>query len=313
MECGAACRPDWAVQASPVPSFPRAPPASCGSATPRQKNDMVLVNTATARISAVGILRLALQRRKVLLATTRVELVKKYSGSVLGPLWIALFPTMLVGVYLFIYTIVFPMKLPEFGGLDFALFVFSGLIPYLGLVEVLGTGTLAVKQNIHLVKNVMMPIELIPVRSVLVGIVSQIVSLSVLLLLTGVNGSLSWHVLWLPLAFIFQLMFLLGLVYFLSALAVSLPDINYFVSLLLMMLLFISPIGYQPESLPDSYWPILYLNPIYYMIQVYRDCLFFARLPEWDVAFVFISICVLTLAAGAGFFGRFKNVLIDYE
>ncbi|MBV9522409.1 MAG: ABC transporter permease [Alphaproteobacteria bacterium] len=274
---------------------------------------MVLMAPRQSYSPIRGILAMAIRRRQVLLATTKVELLKKYSGSVLGPVWIFLFPALLLGIYLFIYAVVFPVKMAEFSNFDFVLYVFSGMIPYLGLVEVLGTGTLAVKQNIHLVKNVMMPIELIPIRSTTVGIVGQLVSLAVLLVLIALHGSLTLQILWLPLVLALQFIFLAGLVYFCSALAVSLPDISYFISLFLMLLMFVSPIGYRPDMLPAGYWPIIYFNPIFYMIEVFRDCLFYGRLPSPANGLLYAGICFGTFLAGTGFFSRFKNILIDYE
>lgn len=274
---------------------------------------MQFVDSRRAQTPIIGILALAFRRRKVLLATTKIELLKKYSGSVLGPVWIFLFPGLLLAIYLFIYSVVFPIKMAEFSNFDFVLYVFSGMIPYLGLVEVLGTGTLAVKQNIHLVKNVMIPIEVIPLRSTCVGIVGQLVSLAVLLVLVTINGSLSWHILWLPIVLALQFLFLAGLVYFFSALAVSLPDISYFISLFLMLLMFVSPIGYRPDMLPAAYWPIIYLNPIYYMMEIFRDSLFYGRLPSLTAGLIYLAICLGAFAAGTSFFSRFKNILIDYE
>ena len=271
-------------------------------------------NASTRQNAALAILRMAWKRRQVLLATTKVELKKKYSGSVLGALWIVLFPTLLLSVYLFIYLVVFPVRMPEFSSIAFVLFVFCGLVPYLGLLEVVGAGTLAVKQNIHLVKNIMMPIELIPIRAVMIGMVGQLVSLAVLLALLAVTGSLSWHVLWLPLAIALQFCFLLGLVYVLSAVAVSLPDISYFVGLILILLMFVSPIGYQPEKLSSHLrLPLVYLNPISYMIEVFRDSLLYGRFPSIWTAAVYAALCLGSLMGGAAFFSRFKNVLIDYE
>ena len=271
-------------------------------------------NAPTRQNSTLAILGMVFKRRNVLLATTKVELKKKYSGSVLGPLWIVLFPTMLLSVYLFIYLVIFPVRMPEFSSMSFVLFIFCGLIPYLGLLEVVGTGTLAVKQNIHLVKNIMMPIELIPVRAVMIGMVGELVSLAVLLLLLAVTASLSWHALWLPLAIALQFCFLLGLVYILSAIAVSLPDISYFVGLILILLMFVSPIGYQAEKLSSHLLlPLVYLNPISYMIDVFRDSLLYGRFPSLWTWGVYTALCLGSLVGGAAFFNRFKNVLIDYE
>jgi lipopolysaccharide transport system permease protein len=276
---------------------------------------IAVVTRAFRRPSAtLAVIRTTVRRRAVLLATTKVELRKKYSGSLLGPLWIVLLPAMLLGIYLIIYLVIFPARLANLSGLSYALFIFSGLVPYLGLLEVIGTGTVSVKQNIHLVKNIMMPIELIPIRSAMIGMVGELVSLAVLLALLAANHSLTWHVLWLPIVLALQFSFLLGIVYVLSAIAVSLPDISYVIGLILTLLMFVSPIGYIPETLGGGLViPLVYLNPVAYMIEAFRDCLYYGRFPSALTTVVFVALSLASLIGGIAFFTRFKNVLIDYE
>jgi lipopolysaccharide transport system permease protein len=251
--------------------------------------------------------------RRLLLSITRVELAKRHAGSVLGMAWVVLQPGLLLSVYLFIYMVVFPVRLQGFGQLDFVLYVFCGLVPYLGFMEALTTGALSIKQNIHLVKNVMLPIELIPVRSVIVGMASQFVSIGLVLVLVAGNGSLRWHVLWLPSVVILQVMWLVGLTWILSSLTVALPDLTYFINLFVFMLMFISPIGFKPEMLPGRYWAVIHLNPIYYMTEMYRDSMLYGRWPPVSVAVTYVVMCATTFALGSAFFERFKGVLADYE
>src|SRR6185295_8106709 len=106
--------------------------------------------------------------RRMLAAITKIELAKRHAGSVLGTAWVVLQPALLLSVYIFVYMVVLRMRFEGFSRFDYVLFVFCGLVPYLGFMEALTTGALSIKQNIHLVKNVMLPIELIPVRSVIV-------------------------------------------------------------------------------------------------------------------------------------------------
>src|SRR5438874_9833957 len=103
--------------------------------------------------------RIILRNRALLAAITRVELAKRHAGSALGMAWVVLQPGLLLSVYLFIYMVVFPVKLQNFSEFEFVLYVFCGLVPYLGFMEAVTTGALSIKQNMHLVKNVMLPIE----------------------------------------------------------------------------------------------------------------------------------------------------------
>jgi lipopolysaccharide transport system permease protein len=125
---------------------------------------------------------------RLLMAITRVELSKKYAGSVLGMAWVILQPALLLSVYLFVYSVVFKMRLAGSSRLGYVLYVFCGLVPFLGTIEAITMGAASIKQNIHLVKNVMLPIELVPVRAVLVASATHSVGLAVVILLSALNG-----------------------------------------------------------------------------------------------------------------------------
>src|SRR5438477_506554 len=169
--------------------------------------------------------------RRMLVSITRIELAKRHAGSTLGMTWVVLQPALLLSVYLFVYMVVLRMRFEGFSRFDYVLYVFCGLVPYLGFMEALTTGALSIKQNIHLVKNVMLPIELIPVRSVVVGMASQFVSIGLVLLLLAGSGALTWRVLWLPLVVGLEVLWLAGLTWILASLTVALPDVMYFVNL----------------------------------------------------------------------------------
>jgi len=253
------------------------------------------------------------QYRRLLASITRVELAKRHAGSVLGIVWVVLQPALLLSVYLFIYMVVFKMRFEGLSSFDYVLYVFCGLVPYLGFMEALTTGGLSVKQNIHLVKNVMLPIELIPVRAVLVGMASQFVSIGLVLLLVTGAGALSWHVVWLPAVIVLQVMWLSGLTWILASLTVALPDVTYFVNLFVFMLMFVSPIGIKPEMVPDAWRWVIFLNPIFYLTEMYRDAMLYGRWPAPSVWLVYVAMCIGTFALGSAFFQRFKGVLADFE
>lgn len=252
--------------------------------------------------------------RTILWNTTLVEFQRKYAGSLIGRLWMFLYPVMLLSIYLFVYMIIFKMRFPGYSQLSYVLFVFTGLIPYIGFSEAITTGTLSIKQNIHLVKNVMFPIELIPVRVVLVSMVSQVVSMGIVLFLSFFDvGWPSPHLLWLPVVFVLQTMFLFGLVWILSCLAIALPDVSYFVNLFVLFLMFVSPIAFKPEMVPSTLRLVIYFNPIFYMTEMYRASMIYGKFPGTVITLTYIVLCLGTFSAGALFFKKFKGVLVDYE
>ena len=269
-------------------------------------------------VSAVGrgttaMVRTLAGNARLLVAITRVELSKKYAGSVLGAAWLFLQPALLLSVYLFVYLVVFKVRFPGFSRLDYVLYVFCGLVPYMGLIDAVTLGAVSIKQNIHLVKNVMLPIELVPVRAVLVASTTQSVGLTVVILLSALNGTLTLHVLWLPVVWALQILMLFGVTWILASIAVALPDISYFINLFLFLLMWVSPIGFKEDMVPPELAAVLYLNPVYYLLEVYRDSLLFGRFPAPHIAAVYVGLCLLIFAVGSAFFRAFRGALLDYE
>lgn len=256
---------------------------------------------------------MALHNRRVLSAVTRVELQKRHSGSALGMFWLLLYPLLLLSIYLFVYAVVFRMELPGYKGLDYAIFVFCGLIPFIGLSESLPTGCLCIKQNIHLVKNVMLPIELIPIRTVFVSLATQMVGMMVLVVLLAVAGLLSFKVLLLPLVLVLQLLMLIGIVFVLAPLAVALTDVSYFVNLFIMLLMFGSPIGFTRDAVPGLFGAVIDLNPVTYMIEAFRCVLLSGYSASATALLAYSLISISCFFLGSFFFDRFKGVLVDYE
>ena len=251
--------------------------------------------------------------RGMLAAITKIELAKRHAGSVLGMSWVVLQPALLLLMYVFVYMVVLRMRFEGFSRFDYVLYVFCGLVPYLGFMESLTTGALSIKQNIHLVKNVMLPIELIPVRSVIVGMTSQFVSIGLVMLMAAADGSLSWRVPLLVPIVLLQVMWLAGLTWILSGITVALPDITYFVNLFVFLLMFVSPIGYKPDMVPPLFAWVIRLNPIYYLTEMYRAAMLTGESLRVPIVIGYVVMCALTFALGSAFFERFRGVLTDYE
>ena len=257
---------------------------------------------------------LIIRHRRLLAAITRVELAKRHAGSVLGLAWVVLQPALLLAVYLFVYMVIGGIRVVSASGrFEYALYVFCGLVPYLGFMEALTSGGVSIRQNIHLVKNVMLPIELIPVRSVLVGMTSEFVSLAIVIALVAGSGSFTPRIVLLPLAVVLQIMWLIGLTWILSSVTVALPDISYFVNLFIFLMMFVSPIGYRPDLVPASLRFTLYFNPIFYLTRVFRAALLASEPAGLGVWTVYTVMSIGTFAVGSAFFLAFKDVLVDYE
>lgn len=250
---------------------------------------------------------------RILWALTLIESRRKYAGSLLGMLWYPLYSGLLLGSYCFVYLVVFRLRLPEFGTYGYVLFVFSALIPYLGFSEAIATSLPSVKQSLSILKNAVFPVEFVPVRFVCAALFGLSISLALLLLMIAPTSYRGWHFLYLPVAFAELLAFCVAAAWILSAVAVIVPDIAHVINIGLLMLMFVSPIGYSIRMAPMPVRLILYFNPVTYLIEAFRYALIGIRdTPLWVDA-TFLAGCVILSAFAGAFFVKLSPVFADYE
>jgi lipopolysaccharide transport system permease protein len=251
--------------------------------------------------------------RRVLWSLTAIECRRKYAGSILGLFWYPLYSTLLLGSYCFVYLVVFRVRYRELSTYDFVLFIFAGLIPYLGFSEAVSTGLGSVKANLALLRNAVFPIEFVPVKHVLAALVGLLSSLALLILMIAPTRYLGWHLLYLPVPLILLLLFTLAVVWLLSAVAVVVPDIAQVVNIALLLFMFVSPIGYSVDMVPERVRLLVYLNPMTWLIDAFRFALLGIRSsPGWYDA-LFLSVSALGAAASGAFFRRMSPIFSDYE
>jgi len=132
-----------------------------------------------------------------------------------------------------------------------------------------------------------------------------------LLIALVVLGKISVWALLFPVIWLTQILFTIGLVWILSSLNVFLRDLQNMITILILMLMMISPIAYTAEMVPDGLRPYLAINPLYYMIVAYQDCFMVGRFPREGIFWVLIFIAGLSFWTGHWFFSRMKSVFAD--
>jgi lipopolysaccharide transport system permease protein len=249
--------------------------------------------------------------RSVLLATTRDLVRRRYIASYLGTLWVILYPVIFLGLYAVVFVMVLRVKIPGHTSFDYVLLIFAGLIPFIGFTEALSSGVSSVVDNKGLVKNIIFPIELVPVQAVLASSITMLVGLAILVVILVARGQIFVAEVLLPIVLALQLLFSIGLIWLLSILTVFFRDIATFVSPIILLLMLVSPIAYTIDMIPPELMPFMYPNPLFYMIMIYREVMFYGRVP-WGYVTVFGALALLTFAFGYFVFTRLKGLCSDY-
>jgi len=256
----------------------------------------------------------ALLRRHQELAweLTKREVRDRYAGQVFGALWAIGQPLIQIGVYLLMFVIVF--HVPAAGAFqnDYAVYLLCGLIPWLGVLEAMQRGTTALAANASLVKQVVFPIELLPVKGVLAALLSQGVSWAMLVVYMLIRtGTLPATMALLPVLLVLQLLMMLGLSFALAAVGAFFRDLREFVQVFGVVGVFLMPTFYQPDMVPAVLRPLLYFNPMSYMVWCFQDACYFGAITRpwaWG-AFAVLSLFCFSL--GYRVFRRLKHHMGD--
>jgi lipopolysaccharide transport system permease protein len=251
------------------------------------------------------------KHRLLLFQTSRNEIRGRYAGSVLGLSWLVVYPILFLGVYALVYLYVFKVRFGLFNSNEYVVLIFCGLIPFLGFAEGLSLGVGSVTSNASLIKNTLFPIDLIPVKAVLVTQSTQVVGTGLLIVPLILLGKITAWALLFPVIWLAQVLLTIGLVWILSSLNVILRDLQNMIAVLILMLMMISPIAYTADMVPAALRPYLAINPLYYVVIAYQDCLMLGRFPREGIFWVLILIACVSFWTGYWFFSRMKRVFAD--
>ena len=259
-----------------------------------------------------------LYRYRTLIGTLVLrELRARYRSSFLGFLWSFLNPLLLMLVYALVFSIY--LRVPMEG---YAVFLFSGLLPWLWFSSSLGHAAGVIVSSGALVKRVLFPAEILPVVSVLANLINMLLSLPLLFIFLLAFGIRPHAVLvFLPLLLLLQLMLTTGLALALASLNVHLRDVEQILTNGLTLLFFLSPILYPVSTVPTTLRlgetlalplrPLYFLNPIAGLVQSYQNIFFFGREPHW-IHLGMVTLCaIVALVVGWLVFDRLRDSLAE--
>lgn len=257
--------------------------------------------------------RMLFRYRRLIANLVWLDFKVRYAGSRFGLFWMLLAPALVLGSYLLVFGgILRVQRSPGWTGMQYAFLVASGLLPWIGFSQGLTGGTGSVLAQRNLMKSHVFPVELLPVTAVCSGMVGQLCSMTLLLLVLGFVGSVGLSLLVLPVLLVLQALFTLSLVWFLSCVNMLYRDLSQVLSLATVLLMFLSPIAYTSEMVPAGLEPVVKMNPLSYLIDWYRDSLLFNRMPDiWGMA-AFAVLTLVALQMAYGYFMRLRKVLPDF-
>lgn len=239
------------------------------------------------------------------------DLLARYKTSSLGFFWSIINPAIMVVLFTLIFSGLLRVQPPS-GVNSFALYVFSGFLPWFAVQEALVRCTTSVVDNSSLVKTVRFPIAVLPLYLVVSGIVNELIGIAILLPLAAYSqGAVSAHFLLIAPVLILQAMFCLGIGWILATLQVYMRDTIQILGVVLIVWMYLTPVFWPPSAVPAGYAFLLDFNPMYYLLSIYRALLLQSVPPPLGHILSFATMSLLTFYLGFGVIMRKGRSLPD--
>jgi ABC-2 type transport system permease protein len=263
-----------------------------------------------------------LATRELLANLTMRDVRGQYRRTALGQLWSVINPIATMLVYTIVFSLIFNAR-PRAGdpsGIDiYPLWLMSGLLAWTFFTRVVNSGLNSIVSNAGLIKKVYFPRMHLPLAVMLSTGITWGVELSVLAIAIWIFGG--FPIPFLPLLLIAMAllaMFAVGLAMMLAVLNVHFRDTQHFVSIILQMWMYLTPIIYPIQLVEAAAerrgaWLLdLYrLNPMERFVEVFRNLLYDNRLPSLDDSLYCLGTGVIVFALGYLIFSRNERKLAE--
>lgn len=236
--------------------------------------------------------------REMISSLIKRELRGKYKASVLGFLWTFINPLMQMVVYIMVFSVILKSGIE-----NFPIFLFVSLMPWNFFNTSITSGSTCVVNQENLVKKIYFPRIVLPisyVTSMLINMLLTFVVIFAVLFITG-YGINVMAVCVLPLVILIEYILALGLCMLTSALAVYFRDLEYILGIITMAWMYLTPILYTVDMVPEEFRILFNLNPMTPVILGYQEILYYKQIP---------NVNTLLQAAAIGVFGLILGYVV---
>jgi ABC-type polysaccharide/polyol phosphate export permease len=245
------------------------------------------------------------------------QLTRSYQRSLLGFLWAFLGPLLMVALLTLVFSEMIGLRFREVDGnssLNFGLYLYCGLLPFLAYSESLGKGVNSIRGSSGLVQKVIFPLEFLPFSSAVTSLIDKFFGLGALFVVLVVVGqTLHPTALLLPVIIVPQLLFILGLAYLMAIAGTYLPDVAEMLRAIVRATFFITPIIWPADRVPEdsALRPLIDYNPLAFLVQTYRDLILTGNLPSMTALGIFSAFSLILFVFGFALFVRVKSNFAD--
>ena len=242
--------------------------------------------------------------RQMIFSLVRKDLRGRYKGSVLGFFWTFLNPLLQLVVYTAVFSYVLRVNIDKY-----YLYLFVGLIPWMFFSSSMTGGAASILAQKDLIKKIYFPREVIPISYVTSCFVNMLLTFLVIfavVLISGV-GLNPLALLCLPIVMVVEYIMALGIAMLTSAVTVYFRDLEHILGIVSMAWMYMTPIMYTKDMVPDKLLPLFNINPMTHVIECYRSILYEAAIPNLKTLISATVLGILFLLFGHVVFSKLQK------
>lgn len=251
---------------------------------------------------------------KLTIDLAKREIASRYKGSLFGYLWAIITPLLLLLVYTFVFGSVFKSRWNGFDSTsgDFSIVLFIGMLTYNIFADSVSRSPWLITGNANFVKKVIFPVAILPVINVITAIFNFCMGLIPWLFINFYyHGLPPLTILLLPIIIMPVVLIGLGGGWLISALGVYFRDVGQFIGVLIMLLMFCSPVFYSVSAVPEDFRIFFHINPIATTIEMARQVSIFGTIPTFSNFIVPLAFSSIIAIFGYFFFMKSKKGFAD--
>ncbi len=248
--------------------------------------------------------------RELIIFLTWRDILVRYKQTLLGASWAIINPVVNMLVLQFIFGNLAQM---DTGNIPGPVFRYTALLPWMLFSKALSSSGRSMLTNRGLITKIYFPRLVIPISSVLSGVVDFGISFLVMIgMMLYYKIALTWAILLMPLLVVLTLIVALGVGLWLSALNVLYRDVGYILPVMTQLWLFLSPVGYSSASIPENLQLLYALNPMTGVIEAFRWTMLGEATPNLGLQLtISIIVATIVLISGLFFFRRMERTFAD--
>jgi len=249
--------------------------------------------------------------RELFLILAWRDISVRYKQTIIGVLWAIIRPFLTMVVFTVIFGRI--AKLPSDGSAPYALLVFAAMLPWSLFSNALSESSNSLISNANLIGKVYFPRLIIPAATLVTAFIDFLISFFILIgMMFYYKFAPGWQIMLLPFFIILALLASLGPGLWITALNVKYRDFRYIIPFVVQFGLYVSPVGFSSNVVPEQ-WRLLYsLNPIVGVIDGFRWCILGGNSPIYLPGFL-ISLVIIAffLWLGVSRFRKMEKTFAD--